>query len=339
MRAKAAIVVPFGAPTARPGPGAVCHSCEARNPADGEPYELPALAALGTNAAGLRRPVQRPTVPLSTPPENSIRRWGNRRLSSFRRRQSDRTPAAPPGTALSSRLWPCHRRKHHQTQTPHWVPACAGTTGWTAGARSPHSVPGRRAGRSDAGATAKPAHPSPARHSGEGRNQIAPGYEQTCALRARPRESSRLWPCHPSEPMHPLNRCVPAFAGTTGWGTDQAWRRPTRSSFRRRPESRLNQCACGPPVVEPFVYLHRRRASTSNAHWVPACAGTTAWGTDQAGGTSTRSSFRRGRSDRRLDMNRRALRARRVVEPFVALPPSSVHPSSNAAGYRPAPVR
>ena len=50
------------------------------------------------------------------------------------------------------------------------------------------------------------------------------------------------------------------------------------------------------------------------------------------GGTSYARHSGEGRNpDRRPDMNQCAFQARPVVEPFVALPPSSVHPNSNAA--------
>ena len=50
------------------------------------------------------------------------------------------------------------------------------------------------------------------------------------------------------------------------------------------------------------------------------------------GGTSYARHTGEGRNpDRRPDMNQCAFQARPVVEPFVALPPSSVHPNSHAA--------
>ena len=69
--------------------------------------------------------------------------------------------------------------------TPHWVPACAGTTGWTAGASSP--LPCRHDGlvrwcpHQRGPPHRRPPQAPPPRHSGEGRN---PGPTPTVATRS-----------------------------------------------------------------------------------------------------------------------------------------------------------
>ena len=101
---------------------------------------------------------------------------------------------------------------------------------------------------------------------------------------------------HPNSPLH----WVPAFAGTTKRG-DAPIRpvAPHTLVIPARPESRSApgyepMCLRARPVVEPFVALPPSSVhQTQTLHWVPACAGTTAWGTDQVRWHLIRSSFRR----------------------------------------------
>ena len=167
------------------------------------------------------------------------------------------------GTAAwSSRLWPCHRRACIQAQTPHWVPAFAGTTGWGTDQARWRLIR------------------SSFRRTPESRS--APGYEPMCL----PSKACGRAICGLATVKRApkLKRCTgyrPAPVRRRG-GTDQARWHLIRSSFRRRPESRSapgyeRTCAAGTAAWSSRLWPCHRRActQTQTLHWVPACAGTT----------------------------------------------------------------
>ena len=213
--------------------------------------------------------------------------------------------------------------------------------------------------RPSAGTTARTPAPSPvAPSSGEGRIQN-PRHQFDGHGRAGARSSSRA---------------APACAGTTAWAPIEgsAFRHSVPAmDMNQKPAQHGPQAAIPPPssvhpisnaatglrryleISETLAAILRPYQSPSQdgwsavaasahaPHWVPACAGTTAWGNEARGASCpTRHSGEGRNPDRRLDMNQCALRARPARS-------SRLWPYHRRAcinlkrrtGYRPSPVR
>ena len=142
----------------------------------------------------------------------------------------------------SSHLWPCHRRACIQTQTPHWYRPAPVRRNETLAAIL-------RCRTSTTGWTAGARPPLLRRYD---------GLEGQCLCASQCRHQRRRPEARP--PQAP-----PARHSGEGRNPD---RRPDMN--QRAPGTAAWSSLCGLATVE--------RASTSNAHWVPACAGTTTMG-------------------------------------------------------------
>ena len=149
-------------------------------------------------------------------------------------------------------------------------------------------------------------------HSGEGRGL----WIRNRRLRALPRESARFVANHRRR-AHSSSPLVPACAGTTAGGhrsgpvAPHALVIPANAGIGSAPGYEP-MCAPGKACGRAVCGL----AAVKRAPKLKRCTGTglrryDGWGTDQARWRLIRSSFRRTpESDRRLDMNQCALRAR-----------------------------